>query len=253
MIPNSTTGYGKKLALSRSKSGHQITFRDDLPSVPTVAEHRPLDMSHSLSIALEVGHNNRRRRNSISLLFSRQRASSEQYTSTSFANVQIPSSGQKQQSKYRMIRLPFSSSSNKDNNTENPVLQLEDSFADIRLQLVSTDYRLHLVYSHHQCVHTAALNFTCLVSAGKHVAGDTGVHQSCADSVASGKRSVQPADSCGAETERRGAGDRRDDSSSVQSTSCCEPQQHHLPQEQTTTRTDSINTLFSEYITTASH
>lgn len=125
------------LALSRSKSGHQLPLRKG--SSTAVAEHQPLDFSQSLSSALEFG--GRKRRNSFShLLFNRQRASSEQYTSSTFANVQPqrPSSAQRQNSKYRYIRLPFGSSNNKEStNPDLTVLKLEDSFANIRLQLVS--------------------------------------------------------------------------------------------------------------------
>lgn len=127
------------LALSRSKSGHQLPLQRKPSGPPTVAEHQPLDFSQSLSAALEFG--GRKRRNSFShLLFNRQRASSEQYTSSTFANVlqPRPSSAQRQHSRYRYIRLPFGNNSNKEQtNPDLSVLKLEDSFADIRLQLVS--------------------------------------------------------------------------------------------------------------------
>lgn len=79
----------------------------------------------------------RKRRNSFShLLFNRQRASSEQFTSSSFAGIQRPGSAQRQQSKYKLIRLPFVGG-NKEPSPEQGLLKLDDCFADIRLQLVS--------------------------------------------------------------------------------------------------------------------
>ena len=163
------------LALSRSKSGHQLPLQRVKSGAPTAEHvHQPLDISQSLSSALEFGA--RKRRNSFSHLFNRQRASSEQFTSSTFSSLQQqrPSSAQKQHSKYRYIRLPFVSNKEPAANPDLTVLKLEDSFADIRLQLVScgTHSPAHL-----------KLNIP-LFSAGEHVAGDTGLLRPCADSVA---------------------------------------------------------------------